>query len=100
MALAPIVPYFKQYRGRKEDVRRKVDCFNATAQRIADYVNKLIANDPHELQVYSFGMIAIDLGVSVDVVHEAISDGGCNGITVRVTEEDRRSIAHLKNSPA
>jgi hypothetical protein len=48
MSLAPIVPRFRHYRGSKENVRRKVERFNATAQRVADHVNKLIANDPCE----------------------------------------------------
>ncbi len=93
MSLAPIVPHFRHYRGSKENVRRKADRFNATAQRVADHVNKLIANDPREIQVYMFGTIAIDLGVSVDDVREAISDGGFNGITIRVTDDDRRKLS-------
>jgi hypothetical protein len=66
------------------------------AQRVADHVNALIANDPSEYQQYTFGFIAIDLGLAREEVWRAISDGGHNGITVHVDEEARRQLARYK----
>ncbi len=97
MPLVPIVPHFRKYGGRKEAVRQRTAEFNGQAQRVADHVNALMANNPDEIQQYYFGTIASDLGLSVDVVREAISDGGYNGITVGVREEERRALERYKS---
>lgn len=93
MSMVPVVPHFRRYRGSNESIRRKTAQFNEIAQRIADHVNAQITNDPREIQQYLFGMIAIELGVDVELVREAISNGGYNGITLRIAEEGRAALA-------
>lgn len=92
MTLLPLKPHFRPYRGSNERKSRKCINYNNTAQSVADYINVRIVKDSSEVQIYFFGMIAIELGVSEELVHEAISDGGSNGITIRVTDEDRVSL--------
>lgn len=92
MANFPLRPRYKAYRGSKESVRRKIDEFNGKARRIAEHVNRLVANNPNTVQVYGFANIAIDLGYSVDEVRSAISNGGFNGITFGVNDEDRAAL--------
>lgn len=98
MVVVPIIPHLEKYRGSKEAIRLQTAEFNRMAQRIADYVNTLIANNPNETQVYMFSAIARDLRLDVDDVRRAISDGSYNGITVGVRESERRSLARYKNS--
>lgn len=95
----PLRPNLRDYRGQKEILRRRNDEYNRIAQRVADHVNRLVADDPDEIQQYFFGSIAIDLGLDVDDVRSAISNGGYNGITLRVTEDDRRAMAGYKSKP-
>lgn len=97
MPVLPLVPHVSRYRGGKRDLQLKNAQANAVAQRVADHINRLIADDPHELQQYLFANIARDLGVSVDVVRAAISDGGYNGITIRVSADDRVALARYKH---
>jgi hypothetical protein len=94
--MVPVVPHFKHYRGGKENIRQKTEQFNAMAQRVADHLNTLIANNPDEIQQYLFYSIARDLHLTVDDVRSAISDGGYNGITVGVREEYRRDLVRYK----
>ena len=71
---------------------------NRAMDRIVDYVNGLILADPNEMQTYHFAFIAIDLNCDVELVREALYDG-YNGLTVRVTDEDRDALrAHLSVS--
>jgi hypothetical protein len=49
---------------------------NATNRRVADYVNKLCANDPLRHQVYYCGLIASELGLSLEDVTKALYDPG------------------------
>jgi hypothetical protein len=60
-------------------------------------VNRKIANDPSESQQLMFGSIAIELGIDAAEVWDALSDGGQNGITIRVTEADRLALARDKD---
>jgi hypothetical protein len=79
----PVRPAFDDYRGSKENRLRKAAEFNSMAQRVADHVNSLAANDPHRQQ-YMFASIARDLGLTTDQVRSALPDGGYNGITLSV----------------
>jgi hypothetical protein len=96
MGALPLRPNLKFYRGSKRHLQRKNAEYNAMAERVADYVNALIANNPNEIQQYLFGTIASDLGLTVDQVRSAISDGGYNGITVGVREDARRALARYR----
>jgi hypothetical protein len=93
MVHLPLTARFTDYRGSKDNLRRKATENAVTARRIADHVNGLIANNPDDVQQYFFASIAHDLGVSDEDVRSAISDGGYNGMTLRVTEYDRRELA-------
>lgn len=92
----PLQPRLDDYRGSKENLRRKVAEHNAMAQRVVDHLNTLIANDPRDLQQYIYADIAHDLRLSTDEVQSAVMYGGHNGITVGVTEEDRQALARFK----
>lgn len=94
----PIQPRLKRYRGSKENLRRKTANYNAAAHKVADHVNRLIANNPSDVQQYMFASVAHDLGFTVDDVRSAISDGGYNGRTFWVTEEDRKELEPYKSS--
>jgi hypothetical protein len=48
-------------------------------------------------QVYFFGSIAYDLGLTDEQVREAISDGGYNGITIRVRPKDRAAMDRYRH---
>lgn len=93
----PLRPHLKQYRGSKENLRRKNTEYNAMAHKVAAHVNRLIANNPNEMQQYMFASIAHDLGFTTDQVRAAISDGGYNGITIGVKEADRGELAQYKS---
>jgi hypothetical protein len=94
--MIPIQPHFMSYEGanprRCQDAARR----NKTAQRVADYVNRKLANDPSEIQQFMFGFIAADVGIDVDDVRAAISNGGHNGITLRITEAGRFALAQYR----
>lgn len=98
MAFLPFQPRLKQYRGAKETLKRKFAEENDARIKVAEHVNRLIANNTDEMQQYLFGSIAADLGVTKDQVRNAIGDGGHNGITLRVTERDREMLARYKAS--
>ncbi|MGY2986482.1 putative lipoic acid-binding regulatory protein [Bradyrhizobium sp. USDA 4508] len=97
--MIPPIPHVKIYRGSKENLQRKNAQEVATAHRIAEHLFKLIANNPDEIQQYIFAVIAIDLGVTTDQVRSALSDGGYNGITLRIDEHDRRQVERYKSAP-
>ncbi|OQW56218.1 MAG: hypothetical protein A4S14_10640 [Proteobacteria bacterium SG_bin9] len=91
----PVAPHFKEYRGAKPHLQRRAAEEFRTAQRIADYVNAQIANDPDEVQQIIFGFVAIELGVTVEQVQRALP-GGSNGWTFRVDEYDRKGLERYK----
>jgi len=93
MPYLPLEPNLKRYRGGNQNLQLRNAQANALAQRIADHVNRLIACDPHEMQQYFFAQIALDLGCTTEAVRSAISDGGYNGITLRVSKDDRCALA-------
>jgi hypothetical protein len=95
----PIRPTQKRYLGLKEKLYCKFEQRNRMAHRVVNYVNGLIANNPDETQKYFFDMMAADLGLTADEVCAAITKGTYKGITVRVTEEDRRALGFYKVQP-
>ncbi len=98
MPSLPIRPNLKHYSGAKDSIRRKVNEHNAKLQRIADHLNRLIADNPNEMQQHLYGYIAIDLGVSLQDVQEASPEGGSNGITLRVRPEDRPLMERYRSA--
>lgn len=96
MPTLPLTPHLKMYKGSKENLRRKNDEYNRMARRVAEHLNRQIANNPSETQMYTFGLVALELGLTKDQVFEAISDGGSNGITIWVSDEDRKALAPYK----
>ncbi|TIW97771.1 MAG: hypothetical protein E5V59_09275 [Mesorhizobium sp.] len=92
MPILPLRPNLQSYRGGKQNLQLKSTEANRLAQRIVDHVNRLIARDPHEMQQYFFASIALDLGCSTEAVRSAIPEGGYNGITLWISEEDRRAL--------
>jgi hypothetical protein len=93
----PVTPHFKRYRGAKPNLQRKAAEELRAAQRIADYVNAKIANDPDEVQRIIFGFVAIQLGVTTEQVRRALP-GGFNGWTFRVDESDRKGLERYKKA--
>lgn len=96
MSHLPLRPSLKSYTGCKESLRRQNAERNATARRIVDHLNRLIANNPDEIQQYIFAYVASDLEVSVDEVRSAVPLGGYNGITLAVSSADRRALEPYK----
>lgn len=93
----PVKPNLKKYRGSKERAAHKNRDYNATARKVAAYLNRLVANNPDTMQQYMFDDIAHALGCSVDDVRSAISNGGHNGITFQdIDDGDRRDLAGYK----
>jgi hypothetical protein len=68
------------------------------AKRVCDYVNRLCANDPNEVQFYSYGDIANDLRLTFDEVAHAIRFGGGTAITLKVDEAGRRALAEWSSN--
>lgn len=98
MSIFPLRAHQKVYRGAKEKLRREAAEVNAKRHRITEYVNSLAANDPREIQQYSFASIARELGVTDDDVRGAIGDGGYNGITFGVRDAEREALASYKRA--
>lgn len=97
MPFLPFTAQFKHYAGAKPELRRKNNEAFAVATRIAEHVNRLVANNPNELQQYYFASIAAEMDVTTNQVRSAISDGGYNGITLRVTGEDREELKRYES---
>lgn len=92
MSIFPLQGRYKPYRGAKENLRRKMLDEAATAHRIAEHVNKLVANNPDEIQQYMYASIARDLGVTTEEVRRAIPHGGYNGVTFGVRDLEREAL--------
>jgi hypothetical protein len=97
MSQIPIMPALAEYRGSKDNLRRKAAEHNLMARRVVDHLNTLIANDPSDMQQFIFASVARDLGLTADEVQSAVRYGGHNGITVCVTDEDRKVLARFKS---
>jgi hypothetical protein len=80
--------HHRSYKGSKPEIRRKAAEFNALANRIAEHVNRKIRECPDEIQQYHYSAIANELGIDEELVREAISDGGYNGITIKKPSEN------------
>lgn len=94
----PLRPRLNAYRGAKPNMQRKAAEENLVAHRVCNHLNRLIANDPAEVQQYIFAEIAIDLMLPVEVVRRAIPGGGYNGITVGVRSSDRARMSQFKDA--
>ena len=86
------------YRGRDENKRRRTIEKNKCVEKIERYINEQVANNPDEMQQLMFANIALKLGIDVEIVRHAVSDGGYNGITFRVTDEDREHLERFKKA--
>jgi predicted transcriptional regulator of viral defense system len=91
MADLPVQPRLTHYRGGKETLRRKAAEANELAWKIANYVNRLIANNPAENQQIIFATVAIDLNVDTEDVRNALP-GGHNGWTFQVNAQNRKDL--------
>jgi hypothetical protein len=94
--MLPVTPRLDGYSGKDQRRRQKAAEHNEMAQRVADHINALVANNPKETQQYMYWVIAHDLGLTEDQVRAVVAYGGHNGITFKVTEEDRRALARYK----
>jgi hypothetical protein len=92
MAELPIRPHFKR-RGRTFRTVQKVHAFNKMAQRIGDYLHKLILEDRARVQHYSYSEIGRALGLEPQQVEAAIGDGHYTGVTFFVEPAHRNLIA-------
>lgn len=74
--------YPKSYSGRDPKKLAKYRAEADAAQRIEDYLNERIV--PDEPQTFDYADIALDLGISRDVVTQILFRyrGGHNGITI------------------
>jgi len=63
-------------------------------EKLERHLNRLIANNPNDVQQYVFASLAADTGLAPDFVRRCVSPGDSNGITLRVSAEDRKSLAH------
>lgn len=89
MKIYPISVPRKHYRGSKDSMRRKVAEYNQDAARLEKYLNEQIEADPSPIQQYIYGLIALDLGMSVERVTEILFgvDCGHTGLTVAKSAE-------------
>ena len=90
MSLLPLRPHLKVYRGPNACTRQKVAAHNILAQRIAEHVNTLVANDPRPIQNYTFAKIAADLGLTKVQVRSAVSGSVHDRLTFSVTNAHRQ----------
>ena len=93
MPALPIKPRSRHYRGSNPALARKAADHQLIASRIAEHLNRLIANNQSEVQQYSWAEIANALSVSISEVRASVWIGGNNGVTLRVTPELRQELA-------
>jgi hypothetical protein len=98
-ATLPIVPRLKSYSGPLPALRRQAAVHNLMAKRVTDHLNRLIANDPEEEQIYSYDSLAKALGLDALKVRSVISHGGTHALTVRVLPADRKALRKYKARP-
>jgi hypothetical protein len=92
MATLPFTGRLFRYSGRNEQKRDLAARKTAMSARIARRANEMVANDPDELQQILFGELVNELGCSLELVRQTLSDGGSNGITFRVRPGDRERL--------
>lgn len=88
----PLVGKGYRYAGRDERKHQQVAEKNRLVVAISRHANHKIAHNPRDIQVISFASIAHEVGCDIEVVRHALSNGGANGITVFVTDEDRQEL--------
>lgn len=98
MARLPFVGQTYRYSGQDERKRQKIADKNRMIAAAAKIANQLAADNPNEIQQIYFADIAHKLGCDVEIVRYALSDGGSNGITFRVTERDRELLTRYKST--
>jgi hypothetical protein len=76
MAELPLRANQKSYLGNDRHRRSQVQLRNQRAQKIVDYINALIANNPLPQQPYISMSIAYDFGCDNQDVREAVGYGG------------------------
>src|SRR5882724_9736736 len=94
MAELPIRPHFKR-RGRTSRTVERAHAFNKMAQRVADYLHKLILVDRARVQHYSYSEIGRALRLEPQQIEAAIGDGNYTGVTFFVDPADRNMIASI-----
>lgn len=71
------------YRGTNPSRRRKSSEFNKAAERLEQHINESIESGTDQTQVFIYGFLAADLGMSVDLIRRILEGvGGHTGITV------------------
>lgn len=71
------------YRGTNPGRRRKSREFNSAADRLERHINERVESDTDPAQVFIYGFLAAELGMSVDLVRRVLEGvGGHNAITV------------------
>jgi hypothetical protein len=96
MTMLPVAPRLDGYTGNDERRRRRAAQHNAMAQRVADHINDRCANDPSEIQQYSYALIAHELRLTEGQVRAAVPYGDHNRITFHIGEDERRKLASYK----
>ena len=91
-----MAPRLDGYTGNDERRRRRAAQQNAMAQRVADHINSRCANDPREIQQYSYALIAHELRLTEEQIRAAVSCGSHNRITFHIGDDDRQKLAPYK----
>jgi hypothetical protein len=83
MAEHPITVPRDRYNGKDERRRSKAQTRNEAADRCETYINTDFPTRGQRTYVYSYGLLAIELKLSVNAVRDALNGpGGHNGITI------------------
>lgn len=89
MTVYPIDVPRNHYRGTKPALREKAAQYNRDASILEAYLNRRIENDPTPIQDYTYGFVAVDVGLSLERVRNILLgvDGGYHGLTVAKSGE-------------
>jgi hypothetical protein len=84
----PVYPFHvprSRYRGNNPRLLRKAQRHNEIARACEDYLNRKVTGQRDDVQIYIYGFMARDLGLTTDEVRDVMSpvDCGHNGITIR-----------------
>jgi hypothetical protein len=89
MAEHPITVPRDRYNGKDERRRSKAQAHNEAADRCETYINSDFLKRGQPRYMYSYGLLAIELKLSVDAVRDALNGpGGHNGITISKPHSD------------
>jgi len=85
MPVYPISVPRDYYRGSNPRRCRKRQRCNEIDELCEDYLNRKISENPNEIQMYTYALIAHELSLTTKEVSEVLFgvDAGHNGITVR-----------------